>query len=160
MTLYEYYNKIEKDIKGFAKSLSKNDWEDLMQQAWLKAVNNQYIFEDMNYYQARSWFYKVIRTSFIDTLRKKRDMVYIEDSDEDFKAESDIKNWIAQYSAEKILQAISGEDKNIFAMRYISGYNSSEIGNIIGMNPSTVRYRLRKSAEKIKSKIKRSDYYE
>ncbi len=160
MKLFEYYNRIENDIKGFAKSLSSNDWEDLIQQAWLKAVNSQYIFEEMTYYQMRSWFYKVIRSGFIDTIRKNHGMVYLEDGGSEFEDDCNTDGWMSEYAAKQMLNPIDGEDRTIFVLRHIIGYNSKEIGNLIGMNPSTVRYRLKKSAETIKSKIKRSDYYE
>lgn len=160
MKLLEYYDKFENEIVSFSKSLSKNDWEDFIQHAWTKAITQKYIFETMNYYQVRSWFYKVIRNRFYDNKRKYGNLIFLQDIKTEFGAEDNINQFIANQTAMQFLQTLNETNREIVFLKYFQGKTSTQIGEYLNMNPSTIRYRLRKSLNIIKSKMNRSDYYD
>jgi RNA polymerase sigma-70 factor (ECF subfamily) len=160
MKLLEYYGKFENEIISFSKSLSKNDWEDFIQHAWIKAIGQKYVFESMNYYQARSWFYKVIRNRFYDSKRKNKNIILTDGSILEFSSADNVNQFILKDSVLSFLDMLDETDQKIVLLKYYSGKNSTEIGSELGINPSTVRYRLKKSLNIIKTKITRSDYYE
>ncbi|HEY4544596.1 MAG TPA: sigma-70 family RNA polymerase sigma factor, partial [Tissierellaceae bacterium] len=49
----------------------------------------------------------------------------------------------------QLCQQLPEEEKDIFYMRYIEGYNSTELGEIFNMSASTVRSRLSSARKKI-----------
>ena len=160
MKLLEYYDRFENDIISFSKSLSLNDWEDFIQYAWIKAIGQKYIFESMNCYQARSWFYKVIRNRFYDTRRKDKNIILTDGSIPVSASADNISRYIFKESVMSFLDMLEEADQRILLLKYYGGKNSTEIGRELGISPSTIRYRLRKSINIIKSKIVRSDYYD
>lgn len=160
MKLFEYFENFENEINIFANSLSQNDGDDLIQHAWVKAINNQFIFEDMNYYQTRSWFYTVIRNRFYDNLKKSKNISYFIDTEYSFGSSDNIDQYLTKNILIQLLDILDETDKEIVFMRYFGGKNSKEIGSQLGINASTVRYRIQKSLSQIRSKIDRSDYYD
>lgn len=160
MKLFEYFDKFEKEIIYFSKSLSQNDWEDLIQHAWVKAIKEKYIFENMNFYQTRGWFYKVIRNRFLEGKRKSKKISYFSGIQYNFGVTDNIDTHITRQALLQSLDILDKIDKDIVFSRYFQQKNSTEIGAMLGINPSTVRYRLKKSLSLIKTKLNRSDYYE
>jgi RNA polymerase sigma factor (sigma-70 family) len=114
----------------------------------------------MNYYQARSWFYKVIRNRFYDSKRKNKNIILTDGSILEFSSADNVNQFILKDSVLSFLDMLDETDQKIVLLKYYSGKNSTEIGSELGINPSTVRYRLKKSLNIIKTKITRSDYYE
>lgn len=41
-----------------------------------------------------------------------------------------------------VLALLSGEDRELFRMRYLEGYNASELSEIFHLPPGTIRARL------------------
>lgn len=114
----------------------------------------------MNYYQARSWFYKVIRNRFYDTRRKDKNIILTDGSILELSSGNNINSFIVKDTVLSFLDMLDEAGQKIILLKYYGGKNSVEIGRELDINPSTVRYRLRKSINIIKSKIVRSDYYE
>jgi len=160
MNLLGYFDEFEKELINYAKSLSRNDWEDLIQHAWVKAMNNKSIFKNMNYYKTRGWFYTVVKNRCFDEKRKSKNLSYILDTTYNFGSWDNINGNIDKKILLQVLDTLESTDRDIVFMRYFQEKNSKEIGGILGINPSSVRYRLKKSLSVIKTKIERSDYYE
>ncbi len=102
MNIYLAYKKYNKDFIAYAKSISFNKHQafDLVQEAYVSAIEREEIFDNMNEYQIRSWFFTTIKNENIDNIRKQRRLTYFENEGtfdifneiEDFEEEITIIN--------------------------------------------------------------------
>jgi len=78
MNIYIVYEKYHNDFLSFAKSITKNYDEafDLVQDAYLAALEREEMFEFMNEYQIKGWFFTTIKNKNIDNIRKKSRLDY------------------------------------------------------------------------------------
>ena len=51
------------------------------------------------------------------------------------------------------LKKLSGEERDIMILYYSSGYNSKEIGEILGLKDSTVRSKIKRATEKLREML-------
>lgn len=140
MKLYQIYEAYQSDLLKYAYSLSRQweDAEDLVQQAYLKALEQHELFEQMHEMQIRGWLYVTIKRLFIDAYRKGQRMILQDESFEvpyDAYIESDLVT-------SDLLARLPETCRTIVYLKYVQGYNSSEIGTRLGLNASTVRSRL------------------
>ncbi len=78
MNIYLVYQKYNKDFLAFAKSITNNHSEafDLVQDAYVAALEREDIFEIMNEYQIKGWFFTTIKNKNIDNIRKTSRLVF------------------------------------------------------------------------------------
>ena len=62
---------------------------------------------------------------------------------------SDLEGY-GEVGTEALLAALPEEERRLFRMRYLEGYNSSELGAMFGMPPATVRMRLSSARQKLR----------
>lgn len=134
--LYEQYYK---ELVGWCTSMTQNaaTAEDLVQEAFYRALQHEKEFGGMDEMQGRAWLYRTIKNLYVDRLRRGRYETIMEDLPEGEK-----DNDYDDFENEQLLLALPEEERKIFAMRYMEGYNSTELGEIFQMPPATVRMRL------------------
>lgn len=143
MNIYEIYQSYQSSLIAFAFSLCRQTEmaEDLVQQAYLKALENDDLLKQLHPMQIKGWFYTTIKRGFIDGYRKQKRLVYL---DEDFDMADDYK--LEDHLLSMDLMKVLEEDlQTLVRLRYLEGYNSKEIGKILKLNPSTVRSKLKKA---------------
>jgi RNA polymerase sigma-70 factor (ECF subfamily) len=149
MNIYEIYEKYQKDFMFFAFSLCRQTEgaEDLVQQAYLKALENNGLLDQLHAMQVKGWFYTTIKRQFIDTYRKQKKIVFI---DEYFEVADDsvLEDHLLSMDLLKVLPEGLRE---MVKLRYLQGYNSQEIGKLLAINPSTVRSKLKKAVALMKT---------
>jgi len=140
MKLYSIYQHLQIDFIRFASSLThhREQAEDLVQQAYLKAMDQDELFEHLNEPQIKGWFFTTIRNQFIDDRRRNRRLVTFEPEHVGEYA----VNFEDVAFVNQALDILPAQLKTIIEMRFISGYTSSEIAEHLSMNASTVRNKI------------------
>jgi len=149
----ELYEKLGKEIFGYCCGLSGGDPElagDIMQDTFIRAMTNMDVLENLDPKQRRAWLYKTAKNIFIDRVRRaaseQQKLHY-------FNPEELDENTFDDIEAQQILLLLPPELRTLFRMRYIDGYNSSELGEIFNLSPSTVRAKLSAAKKLLKAKL-------
>ena len=152
MKIYEIYETYQSDLLRFARSLSqqREDAEDLVQQAYIKALEQHELFEQMHPMQIRGWLFTTVKRLYIDQYRKNKKLVHLTEAFEmGYDAYVDDR-----LVTSDLLMKLPENLRAIVSLRYISGYNSTEIGKYLSLNPSTVRSRLSLATEYLREALK------
>lgn len=142
MELYAIYERYQRDLIRFATSLthSKEPAEDLVQQAYLKALDFLELLETMHPEQIKGWFFTTIKRLFIDSYRRQKrfcDMPENEMACDSFEGQL-----IDKLAVQEALGYLSDEHRELVVLRYLSGYSAAKIAQILHRNPSTIRSSL------------------
>ncbi|GKX30915.1 DNA-directed RNA polymerase subunit sigma [Vallitalea longa] len=146
--IYQVYEKYNKDFVRYAKSLvkTKQDAQDIVQDAYVKGIEHEEIFENMNDYQIKGWFFRVIKNIFIDRIRKDR-KIFFSDDERILTSQINMETDIYFYDMINILPEYL---KTLIKLKYVDGLNSKEIGKIQDVSPSTIRNRLSLAINKLR----------
>lgn len=137
----DYYNK----LLWYCLNLSSNNTsiaEDIVQDTFMRALQNAHILNDLNEAQSRSWLYKTAKNIFIDKVRRlanepvKEDPVFTDDD-------------LSDILVRQLCAHLTDNERTLFWMRYIEGYSSTELGEIFNLSPSTIRSRLSSARSKM-----------
>ena len=113
------------------------EYEDLVQEAFYRALHHTQELDGMDLAQGRAWLYRTVKNLFVDRFRRERR--------ESVMAELPEEARYTDYGELENAQLLSGlpeEERILFTMRYLEGYNSRELGELFGIPPATVRMRL------------------
>lgn len=140
--LYEYYYN---QLLWYCISLSGNNRtlaEDIVHDTFMRALVNAHVFNEMADEQCRAWLYKTAKNIFIDKLRrvKKEPIPEIDSVHEDD---------LSRVFVMQLCNQLPDEERDLFILRYMEGYNSTELGEMFDLSPSTVRARLSSARKKI-----------
>jgi len=149
--VYSVYKKYNKDFIAYAKSITGNKdiAFDLVQDAYVRALENEDIFLNMNEYQIKGWFFTVIKNRNIDFIRKENKVVLFDND----VPEEEIKSFEEEVVMKNLLESLPEKNKQILRLKFNMNLNSNEIGKILGMSPSTVRSRLSASLKLLKKNL-------
>jgi RNA polymerase sigma-70 factor (ECF subfamily) len=114
-------------------------------------MEKEEIFEYMNEYQIKGWFFTTIKNKNIDNIRKQKRLTFMNESDmpeevTDFEDDDLILKDLLEYLPEA--------NKKVVTLRYQLNLNSTEIGKLLNLSPSTVRSRLSSSMKILKENLK------
>ncbi|SHJ43361.1 RNA polymerase sigma factor, sigma-70 family [Clostridium amylolyticum] len=151
MKVYSVYKKYNKDFIAYAKSITGNKdiAFDLVQDAYVRALENENIFLNMNEYQIKGWFFTVIKNRNIDFIRKENKVVLFDND----VPEEEIKSFEEEVVMKNLLESLPEKNKQILRLKFNMNLNSNEIGKVLGMSPSTVRSRLSASLKLLKKNL-------
>lgn len=151
MKLFEIYHHQGEDFFRFALSLThhREEAEDLVQQTYVKALDQLELFEVMKAEQIKGWFFTAIKNQFIDQYRRARkfpkvsyDQQMSENIPEPPGNPSLETKVMERMEIKDVLEKLPKDLKTLVIYRYFLGYNTREISEIFGINPSTLRSRL------------------
>jgi len=116
--------------------------EDIVQETFIRALENAHILNELTEGQCRSWLYRTAKNIFIDKIRRivkepQPEIPLIEEDD------------LSEIMVEQLCNQLPGEERTLFWMRYMEGYSSAELGRILDMPPSTVRSKLSAARKKM-----------
>lgn len=116
--------------------------EDIVQDTFIRGLENAHILNDLTDSQCRSWLYKTAKNIFIDKVRRIKNEPQLELKliTEDDLSEVMVRNLCGH---------LADEERELFWLRYMEGYNSTELGRLFDLPPSTVRARLSSARKKI-----------
>jgi RNA polymerase sigma-70 factor (ECF subfamily) len=149
--VYSVYKKYNKDFIAYAKSITGNKdlAFDLVQDAYVKALENENIFLNMNEYQIKGWFFTVIKNRNIDFIRKENKIVLFDND----MPEEEIESFEEEVLIKNLIETLPEKNKKILRLKYNMNLNSNEIGKILGISPSTVRSQLSASLKLLKKNL-------
>lgn len=138
----ELYEKHYPELLRYAAAACKNqaEAEDVAQEVFLKALQSADTFEDLGPNQRRAWLFRALKNLMCDRYRRAQlETQYVQTLSEDTAY---IEPGIQQTENELVLKLLTPEDRLLFTLRYLEGYNASEISDMLNMPPGTVRARL------------------
>lgn len=122
--------------------------EDLAQEAFLKALQNADTFEDLGPSQRRAWLFRTLKNLMCDKYRRAAlEAAFVQELQEDALAP---ERGYEQAETELVLSKLSSQDRALFQMRYLEGYNAQELAEIFHLPPGTVRSRLSRCRKYLK----------
>jgi len=101
----------------------------------------------------KSWMFKILHNCCKNAQKIKyleKGNVEISEINNISAAEADHSENISLNNA---LKNLSGEEREIIALYYSSGYNSKEIGEILGLRDSTVRSKISRATTKLREML-------
>ena len=116
--------------------------KDAVSQAFTSAWLNKITLEQMPEPAMKAWLYAAARNSAIDIKRKEKRLTALPDYDLPDDGKWDPSNRIM---VEKLMAVLPPELSIPIHMKYMQGYNSTEIGKIMNLPAATVRTRLKKA---------------
>jgi len=139
------YGKYYEHLLWYCINLSGNNRalsEDIVQDTFMRALTNAHVLNELNELQCRSWLYKTAKNIFIDKFRR---ISKEPQSQVQMMKEDDLSEIIVR----QLCNQLPGEERTLFLMRYLDGYNSSELGEMFDLPSSTVRARLSSARKKM-----------
>lgn len=125
--------------------------EDLAQEAFLKALQSADVFEDLGPNQRRAWLYRTVKNLICDRYRRAvLESQYLQTLEEEPGVED---TGIQAVETALVLEKLSPEERKLFVLRYIEGYNASEISKMLGIPPGTLRSRLSRCRNELKKSL-------
>ncbi len=147
----ELYRKYHQELVSWCQSMTGNlqTAEELVQEAFLRAMLHENLLEDLKEKQCRSWLYRTVKNLYVDRLRHARWETVTEELPERNKPPEEVEavEW------EMLLDNLPGQEGVIFTLRYLEGYTSSQIGEILSLPPGTVRSKLFSARKHIKEAL-------
>lgn len=139
------YRDYHKHLLYYCINLSNNSIslaEDIVQETYIRAMENIHVLDELSEAKCRSWLYKTAKNIFIDKVRRivkepKPETSLIQEDD------------LSHVMVRQLLDQLPQEEANLFWMRYIEGYNSKELGEIFNLPPSTIRSKLLSARKKM-----------
>lgn len=116
--------------------------EDIVQETFIRAMENMDTLSEISEGQCRSWLYRTAKNIFIDRVRRIANEPNPETS---LIQEDDLSMVIVRQLCGQLPQ----EEGALFWMRYIEGYRSTELGEMFDLPPSTVRSKLSLARKKM-----------
>lgn len=151
MTVEQLYINYHLELVKWCQGMSENlqTAEEIVQEAFLRAVLNEELLLYLEEKQARAWLYRTAKNIFIDQIRHKRKETIVDEMPESIKESEKI----TELEWDELLENLPDGEGVIFAMRYLQGYNSRQIGEILSMPPGTVRSKLHSARKHLKEEM-------
>lgn len=148
----ELYDSLYRELTGWCTAMAGNKTvaEDLVQEAFLRALINGELLEGMDAGKRRAWMYRTVKNLYID--RKRREA--FETMAEQLPEEGAWDAEYAQVDDEQLLSVLTPEERILFTLRYLEGYNSAELGKLFGLPSGTVRFRLSGARHRLRQTLK------
>lgn len=122
--------------------------EDLTQETFLKALQNGDTFADLGPSQRRAWLYRTVKHLICDHYRRKAlQERYSEEPEESTVQEEGYQ--LAENA--QVLAALPVQDRVLFQLRYLEGYDASELAEMFDMPAGTVRAKLSRGRKRLKA---------
>ncbi len=164
MTTLEFniqLTNLEDSLRRYASILASNveDANDLLQDTYLRALDNKERFMASDYKNMKGWTYTIMKNIFINNYRKmKKRKNKIEDvSSEDSTLFDNVSddNILKTIQLKEMNMAIDNLDKNqkVPLLMHLTGFKYNEIANELGINIGTVKSRIFFAKKNLRYKI-------
>ena len=152
MTIDELYGEFSDELVSWCAGMCGDETaaEDMVQEAFARALTRTATFEKLHPMQSRAWLYTTIKNIYLDRVRHSA-FESVSDDLPDTAADGDD---YADAETDELINALPYPDGIMFRMRYLEGYSSKEIGEMFNMPPGTVRSRLSGTRRKLRKMLK------
>ena len=130
-------------LRRYAQGLTHDydQAEDLIQDAFIKAVAHQELLSQLNGQQRRSWLYTVVKNHFLDQVRSLKRQQKLLQGLADILA-SDVPSM--EYAGEiNLFERVPSQHRRLLIQRYVYGMTSEAIAQEMGIPAATIRSRIR-----------------
>jgi RNA polymerase sigma-70 factor (ECF subfamily) len=148
----ELYRACRDELTHYCFSLchSEAEAQDLAQDTFFRALQNEALLATFSQPQRRAWLYKTAHNLFCDrarrTAREERLLTGLCRPEElDFSGGAAFNN----VELNQLLLRLPETDRALFYLRYAEGYNATELGELFALPPSTVRARLSRARQQL-----------
>lgn len=144
----ELYQKYHQELMGWCQSMTGNLHiaEELVQEAFLRAMLHEDILTALQEQQRRSWLYRTIKNLYVDRIRYASKETIVDE----FTQQQQYSEEIVLLEWDQLLETLPDSEGVIFSLRYLQGYNSNQIGEILSIPPGTVRFKLSSARQHLK----------
>ena len=147
----ELYDALYGELNGWCASMtgSRTLAEDLIQEAFLRALMNVELLENLDFSRRRAWMYRTVKNLYIDRKRRESFETVMEQMPEEGVEE-------AQYTRiddDQLLSALLPDERQLFILRYLEGYNSAELGRLFDLPAGTVRSKLSSARSRLRQML-------
>lgn len=146
-TLYEeFWDKLEHFCVRLCRD--ENRAEDLTQEVFLKALQNWKLLSGLDRRQCKAWLFTAARNLYCDQIRrqaKERQLLerMLPEQGEGGEAMDETADAaLGEVEMGSVWVCLDPQDRALFTLRYEEGYNATELGELFGLPPGTVRTRL------------------
>lgn len=133
----EYSNDMVQSMTFFSGDVHAA--EDAVQCAFMKALVNRAMLEQMPEPAMKAWLYATARNAVIDMKRKQSRLVYMIDENLVYHQMDPTDRMIV----DTLVSSLPPYLQKPVSLKYFSQLNATEIGRILGLPPPTVRTRVR-----------------
>lgn len=128
---------------------SVSDAEDLLQETFLRALQNLDVLVPLDEAQRRAWLYRVARNLFYDACRRQAVAQRRTET-----AEDAVDDGFPAVEVALILSTLPPELSRLFIRRYFEGYTAKELAAETGLTPAGVRSALSRARALLREKLK------
>lgn len=146
------FSKYYSQLLCFCHSVSRNQAfaEDVVQEAFLRALANTDILNDLPEYKCRAWLYRTAKNIIIDNARR---MAKCPEPAEEAFSEDDYSNITVQMMCRQLPEY----ERSLFQLRYFEGYNATELGEMFDIPSATVRSKLASARAKLRKMLNENE---
>lgn len=136
----ELYAACHKELVGWCAAMTRDLplAEDLVQEAFLRALVHEEVLKVLTFHQRRAWLYRTVKNLYVDRQRHAS----FEKVTGEFPEEGAEAAEYVQVDYEQLLAGLPEEERMLFILRYVEGYNATELGRLFDLPPGTIRSRL------------------
>ncbi|MDO4741362.1 MAG: RNA polymerase sigma factor [Eubacteriales bacterium] len=127
--------------------------EEIVQEAFLRAMAHEADLEPLAPEQRRAWLYRTVKNLFLDRKRRARLLVSLEQMQQSGFEPAALMQELGESEWNALLEALPPPEGMLFALRYLEGYTSSQLGQMFSMPAATVRSRLASARKRLREMI-------
>lgn len=144
----ELYTAFYEELLRYCVSMTgeRSAAEDVVQDAYIRAMGHLEDLEVLSRGQRRAWLYKTARNLYIDQVRRRARETCVE---EEQLALASFEEDMTQAAVQQLVSRLPESERALFSLRYFAGYNATELGDMFNLPPSTVRARLASARRKL-----------
>lgn len=142
------YESCRQPVLAFVRTLTRDDAfaEDITQQAFVKALAHRTALAAMPEAQRRGWLIVTARNAYFDASRKNKRLFFADEAGVDEPDLCDLTGVeVAQH-----LSRLPAPIRKAFELKCYGGLTSAEIGQYLGIAPSSARSRVAAAVELLK----------
>ena len=162
------YAEIVKRYQSFVFTIAlrytpnREDAEEIAQDCFVKAYRSLSDFRGESKFS--TWLYTIVTTTCLTFLRKKKLETHSLDNEKVFEVADNVDsgfraNQVEQKSrvnmVNRAIGLLSADDAQIITLFYKGEQSLEEIGQILGLEPNTVKVRLHRARQRLKEKMEK-----
>ena len=123
----DLYEKYHAELIRWCRRMTQNESaaEDLVQEAFYRALHHTQELDGMDLAQGRAWLYRTVKNLFVDRFRRERREAVMAELPEEARYTD-----YGELENAQLLSGLPEEERILFTMRYLEGYNSRELGEL------------------------------
>ncbi len=151
MAIEALYDRFYGELVRFAAGMTgeRAKAEDLVQEAFFRAVLHEAEVALLDESRARAWLYRTVKNAFFDVCRKAR----FEQATETFPETPAPDGDFSEVEWKLLLDTLPSPMGEMLWLHDVEGRTSEAIGGIYRMPPGTVRYKLSLARKQLKRMI-------